>query len=156
MSANCFSVIAFKNKHSNEYWNNWTIKRASDQQSVLVCCLKCRMYKFLLIACFLGLSAADCQYKENYCDPSLCPPGVEHIACNNSGQFEDSCPADRKLIHLTTAEIESMVNIHNTLRNKIASGDEVGFLPASRMATMVKTKCYWGLLSNKLLMCNSL
>ena len=87
-----------------------------------------------------GLSAADCEQDfESYCNETLCPSGVKHIACGNSGEFYSSCPEDCKLIHLSKKETQLIVKSHNALRNKIASGNEAGFLPAVRMAAMVKT-----------------
>ena len=90
------------------------------------------MFKLLVVACFLGLVSA-----ENYCDPKLCPAGVKHIACGNSGNFSPSCPSDKRIAAISGAYQELIVDVHNTLRNKIANGDQSGFPSASRMATMV-------------------
>ena len=73
----------------------------------------------------------------NFCDASLCPPGVSHIGCGHSRQFDPSCPADSTLITFSAAQIQAVLNSHNTYRNRIASGGVPGFQPARRMATMV-------------------
>lgn len=72
----------------------------------------------------------------DYCNPTLCPAGSTHIACRNSGVFSPSCPADRQLVNLLQSDIQLILNVHNTFRNKIASGAEPGFNKAARMATM--------------------
>lgn len=91
------------------------------------------MFKLLLITFLVEFVTSD----ENYCDPGLCPAGVKHIACGSSGDFDPSCPADRQLVALSDTDIQSIVDTHNRLRNLIANGDQSGFNPASRMATMV-------------------
>lgn len=92
------------------------------------------MFKLLLIAFFVGSVKTD----NIYCDPSLCPKGVHHVACGNSGEFNSTCPPDRTLVPLSNANIQVIVQNHNSLRNKIANGEQAGFQPAIRMATMVK------------------
>lgn len=116
------------------------IKRASAQKSVVLYCLSCEMYKLLLITFFLYVSFTNSETHEKYCENSLCPPGVKHIACRNSGNFDPSCPIDKKIVHLSAANIEAIVDSHNFYRNKIAMGDEDGFPSASRMATMVRIR----------------
>lgn len=81
----------------------------------------------------LGIASSD----KPYCDSNLCPPGLKHIACKNSGSFAATCPKDRKLVDLSESDIKLILDHHNKFRNKIANGDQVGFLPAARMATMV-------------------
>lgn len=88
---------------------------------------------FLVVAVFVGVATS----KSDYCDPKLCPNGAKHIGCGNSGHFSMSCPKQRQLENLTGSETELILKQHNTFRNKIANGTEVGFLPAIRMATMV-------------------
>lgn len=53
----------------------------------------------------------------NYCDLSS-----DHIACKNSGKFASTCPVDRKLTELSANDINNILNLHNSLRNKIAGG----------------------------------
>lgn len=92
------------------------------------------MFKLLIITVIAKSVGAD---SVNYCDPKLCSSGVKNIACDNDGAFSSSCPADRKLITLSQADIQSIVYNHNTLRNKIASGNQAGFNQAKRMTSMV-------------------
>lgn len=91
------------------------------------------MLKFLLTIVLFGFVSS----LSDYCDPNLCPKGSKHIACKNYGNFVATCPADRKMVSLTVNDIKVIVAQHNKLRNRIASGAEVGFKSASRMATMV-------------------
>lgn len=80
----------------------------------------------------------------DYCDQRLCPQQrskeQKHIACENSGEFSESCPTDRKLVNLTDSDKDLILRMHNIYRNKIASGSERGFSPAVRMATMVSSR----------------
>lgn len=75
----------------------------------------------------------------NYCDESLCPKGTKHIACGHSGAFASSCPNDRTIVNLTAFDMNLFLDKHNILRNKIAGGQQSGFLPAVRMASMVSS-----------------
>lgn len=93
------------------------------------------MHKLLFITLFLVVSIV---YAQDYCSPKLCDAGVKHIACGNSGQFASSCPKDKKIVTISKETIGVILMNHNKLRNKIASGQQPGFLPAKRMATMVK------------------
>jgi hypothetical protein len=75
----------------------------------------------------------------NYCLTSLCS-GLKHIACGNSGDFDSACPSDRKFLDLYEEHRQLILDEHNKLRNKIASGQEIGFSPASMMTTMVNLR----------------
>ena len=75
----------------------------------------------------------------NYCLTSLCS-GLKHIACENSGDFSPSCPSDRKILDLFEEHKQLILDEHNKLRNKIASGQEIGFNKAAMMTTMVFLK----------------
>lgn len=77
----------------------------------------------------------------NYCLTSLCS-GLKHIACKNSGDFDPSCPSDRKFLDLYEEHKQLILDEHNKLRNKIASGQEIGFKTASMMSTMVNLKLF--------------
>ena len=92
------------------------------------------MFKFLVISIFLGCAAAN--NNDRFCDPSLCRSGNQHVACGHSGDFHESCPPDRHMVPLSATEIQLVLNTHNTVRNRIAGGEE-HLSPASRMATMV-------------------
>ncbi|XP_017091526.2 antigen 5 like allergen Cul n 1 [Drosophila bipectinata] len=73
---------------------------------------------------------------ENYCARGLCPKGITHIGCNNNEAFGSSCPTNATLIPLTQKDKDSMVQIHNTLRNKWASGQGKIQRKACKMGTM--------------------
>lgn len=98
------------------------------------------MHNLHLLTFLACLVSIECRNDEDFCDPALCPTGAKHIACGHSGEFDPSCPADRKLLHLSKQDIGLILRTHNFYRNKIANGDEAGFQPASRMATMVFVK----------------
>jgi hypothetical protein len=91
------------------------------------------MRESFVISILIGLVTAN-----KYCDPKLCSNNQQHIACGNSGAFYPTCPANKELVEMSEANIQLILNNHNLYRNKIASGDETGFLPAARMATMVQ------------------
>lgn len=92
------------------------------------------MLQLFAIVAIFGIASAD---SINYCDSNLCPSGLKHIACGNSGSFDSKCPKDRKLIDFSESAIKLVLDHHNKYRNKIANGDQIGFFPATRMATMV-------------------
>lgn len=96
------------------------------------------MLKHFVLTLLVAFAASD----SKYCDSSLCV-GSKHIACGNSGEFASSCPKDRRIVNLSSTEIKSFLDNHNKVRNRIASGAEVGFMPAARMASMVKTFKYF-------------
>lgn len=93
--------------------------------------------KVLVVAVVVQLIKSA--FAVDYCDPNLCSNGLKHIACNNSGNFAPTCPADKTLVNFSNYEIQQILDIHNTMRNKIASGGESskGFKPASKMSLMV-------------------
>lgn len=92
------------------------------------------MFKLILLAFFIALVRSE----SKYCDPNYCSRGLKHIACESSGSFAPTCPKDRSLVNVTRTVIQKILDHHNKLRSRIANGDEVGFKPAARMATMVK------------------
>lgn len=60
----------------------------------------------------------------------------QHITCESTGAFWPSCPTDRREVTLTNENIQNILDLHNKYRNKIAGGNEPGFNPAVRMATL--------------------
>lgn len=68
--------------------------------------------------------------------------GLAHFACNNNGQFASTCSADRDKVNMTDARIDFILDLHNSLRSKVAAGQLSGGLngatlpPATRMATV--------------------
>lgn len=89
---------------------------------------------FNVLQLFLLSNFVACE--TDYCLTELCS-GLKHIACQNSGDFDPSCPPDRKILELSEEDRQLILNEHNQLRNKIASGQEIGFSTASMMSTMV-------------------
>ncbi len=78
---------------------------------------------------------------EDYCSMESCR-NRPHIGCGDTGTWSPTCPADKILVKITQTYQDQILNLHNTLRNKIASGGESGFKPATRMATMVRHLIY--------------
>ncbi|KAL7736960.1 hypothetical protein ACLKA6_008821 [Drosophila palustris] len=72
----------------------------------------------------------------SWCDAQLCLGGTTHVACNNDGEFHESCPADAVMINLQPHR-DFILDEHNKRRNFIAAGQLPGYYPAARMATMV-------------------
>lgn len=89
--------------------------------------IRLKLLFFLLNCGFISAS--------NYCD--LCK---DHIACNNEGKFDKSCPKNAKLLPLSNTEIETILSAHNYVRNKIAGGDEPRHPKASGMMALVGIK----------------
>lgn len=85
-----------------------------------------KIVSFILVSSLAHVSAV------NYCD--LCKG---HVACGNKGTFSDACPSDAKILKLTAANIENVVNNHNLLRNLLASGKVDGYQSASKMNMLV-------------------
>ncbi|SPP78380.1 antigen 5 like allergen Cul n 1 [Drosophila guanche] len=81
----------------------------------------------------LGACLVDSQ---DYCRPELCPVDTLHIACRNRGDFSRSCPADATRLDIDEAARKQLVDAHNTLRQKWASGGGTVRRAACRMATI--------------------
>jgi hypothetical protein len=81
-------------------------------------------FLFILIS---AVSAVD------YC--ALCR---DHIACNNNGRFSPACPSNAAIVRLSSGNIQTALSAHNQVRDKIASGSQGGFRPASKMMTLVR------------------
>lgn len=81
---------------------------------------------------------------QDFCDDKhSCDNGEKNIGCGNDGSWAASCPEEHSLIQLSQSDIDLILDEHNKLRNKIASGQESGFDPASRMTTMVRKITSW-------------
>ncbi|CAG9802275.1 unnamed protein product [Chironomus riparius] len=89
--------------------------------------------QFLNIIAFMA--TVHIAQSQDYCNVNLCK-GRRHVACNTSGLFSSYCPSDRHIVRITPDQKQTILNTHNYLRNKIASGGINGYCPASRMATM--------------------
>ncbi|XP_029720202.2 antigen 5 like allergen Cul n 1 [Aedes albopictus] len=84
-----------------------------------------------LVAGLLGAAVAQ----EDYCDSSLCDPGVQHIGCNAKNELSPDCNEGKK-IELTDELKKLILDEHNNYRNQVAKG-ELNWLPtASNMVTM--------------------
>lgn len=68
----------------------------------------------------------------NYCN--LCS---NHVACGNDGKFLSSCPKDANIVTLSGANIQTLVNMHNNVRNLLATGRVPGYKSASKMNELV-------------------
>lgn len=73
---------------------------------------------------------------ENYCDPSLCDDGTEHIACDHYLEFAHECGDEPELIPLNAKEKKFILELHNQYRNKVALGKFDGYPTAERMPTV--------------------
>ncbi|XP_019548922.2 venom allergen 5-like [Aedes albopictus] len=91
--------------------------------------------KILLTASLLLLAAALSRAQEDYCDSSLCDPGVQNIGCGAKNELSPDCNEGKK-IDLTDEFKKVILEEHNNYRNQVAKG-ELSWLPsASNMVTM--------------------
>lgn len=84
---------------------------------------------------------------ENFCEKSaahLCvrpyiPPGTKHVACDGTadGEYKSTCPANAKELKMSNALKELIVQLHNKLRNGIATGRYPAYRKAAHMLEMV-------------------
>ncbi|XP_055913155.1 antigen 5 like allergen Cul n 1-like [Eupeodes corollae] len=94
--------------------------------------------KSIVLCFFLGVIGliSVAQAAEDYCSKTLCGAGEKHIACEHPGTFGKNCPEERKLITIDEPMKKLIVDLHNELRDKTASGELEGYKPAKRMASM--------------------
>ncbi|KAM7350404.1 uncharacterized protein ACRADG_009006 [Cochliomyia hominivorax] len=71
----------------------------------------------------------------DYCNFPYCYD-LEHIACENDGNFHSDCPSDADLVDINESIQQLLVNKHNKKRNFVAGGGVEHLKPACRMATM--------------------
>ncbi|KAL7743288.1 hypothetical protein ACLKA6_012457 [Drosophila palustris] len=83
----------------------------------------------IVLSLALGIVCAT-----DYCKKSC--GSSQNIGCNNNGAWASSCPSDRALVNLSTAEKNVIVARHNEHRNFIAGGGDKKLSAACRMATM--------------------
>jgi Cysteine-rich secretory protein family len=68
--------------------------------------------------------------------------GKIHIACNNTKDFAPTCSSIHDVVPMTQARIDTLLDIHNSLRSQVALGQLTGglngatFPPALRMSTL--------------------
>lgn len=108
---------------------------ASERVKISGSKIKCFKFQVQLLVSQIFLQVV---LGQNYCSSNLCPRGVSHIGCGHSGNFSSSCPADRSMVALSNNEIQQILDIHNTLRNKIGSGSENRFRSATKMSLLVR------------------
>ncbi|KAH8416796.1 hypothetical protein KR222_004941 [Zaprionus bogoriensis] len=80
----------------------------------------------------------------DYCAPSLCEIyngshllQMNNIACGNNGSFGHSCGPNPKLLYMSDRRRQLLLDMHNLVRDKLASGKVPGYKPATQMP-MVK------------------
>ncbi|XP_067635237.1 venom allergen-1-like [Eurosta solidaginis] len=89
--------------------------------------------KFLFVFLTIFLATLELCTAQDYCSPSLCN-GLQHIACNNNGNFAARC-INPTMVNLTQTRKNIILRIHNRKRNQVAGG-QTKLSPACRMATM--------------------
>lgn len=89
---------------------------------------------FLFVLICIGLEAAI----QDQCGKGRCKlTSLKHVTCDTTAHFLSSCPPDAKVVDLSYDDVDQILDLHNKYRNKIASGQEAGFQPASKMPTIV-------------------
>jgi hypothetical protein len=92
-----------------------------------------------------GQNVYDSNAPPNYCvdQAKLCQyQGGIHFACNKTRSFAQICSSDAAQVKMTPIRIDRILEIHNSLRNKLAAGNLTGGLndaiysPAIRMSTI--------------------
>ncbi|XP_058452431.1 venom allergen 3 homolog isoform X2 [Malaya genurostris] len=78
----------------------------------------------------------------DYCNASLCAPGIPHIACNGLASLAPKCGPNSQEIVLDQEKRAIIVDLHNQLRSNVATGKQLctksEYYPsAARMGTMV-------------------
>ncbi|XP_039446064.1 antigen 5 like allergen Cul n 1-like [Culex pipiens pallens] len=81
------------------------------------------------------------QVSNSYCNRQLCPHGGPHIACNGLTRPAASCGPDARETPMDEAKRSLIVDRHNRLRSKVATGRQsygsgALYPEASRMATL--------------------
>ncbi|XP_017150767.1 antigen 5 like allergen Cul n 1 [Drosophila miranda] len=72
----------------------------------------------------------------DYCSNDLCPPMSKHIACENYGDFDESCGAGAAILKFSMHLRAQLLSSLNSFRNGIALGRYPPFRPAARMTTL--------------------
>lgn len=90
----------------------------------------------LRLLAFLCLVFHVLANEENYCDPSLCDDGLTHTACDHYLEFAQDCGEDPEFVILTPHQKRLILDLHNSHRNRLASGRLPGYAPAARMPVL--------------------
>ncbi|XP_055633839.1 uncharacterized protein LOC129774168 [Toxorhynchites rutilus septentrionalis] len=89
--------------------------------------------KLLIAVTILALVKLSSQ--ADYCNKALCKKD-KHVACNGLTSLSPSCGAKAEMVVLDDKLKTLIVDKHNQLRSKIASGKQAPYPQAARMATM--------------------
>ncbi|XP_062553203.1 antigen 5 like allergen Cul n 1-like isoform X2 [Armigeres subalbatus] len=97
--------------------------------------------KVLISVTIVACIAVTVGQSTNYCDRRLCPSGSPHIACNGLTTLSRTCGAGSFEIAMDSANRQLIVDLHNKLRSRVASGRQTNsagqrFQQAARMATL--------------------
>lgn len=75
----------------------------------------------------------------SYCDPELCKTfnghsfeQTSHVACGNNGSFAGRCQSP-ELMQMTDRRKNLILDLHNTVRNRVAKGSLKGYKQAESM-----------------------
>ncbi|XP_067635240.1 venom allergen-1-like [Eurosta solidaginis] len=101
--------------------------------------------KFQFVFLTIFVATLELCTANDYCSPSLCN-GLQHIACNNNGNFAARC-TNPIMVNFTQAHKNIILARHNSIRNEVAGGQaklprmhkrrhQTKLKPACRMATM--------------------
>ncbi|XP_017125672.1 antigen 5 like allergen Cul n 1 [Drosophila elegans] len=91
---------------------------------------------FYLLAPFLIVLISRKALATDYCNKDLCQPEISHIACQNYGDFDESCGSGAVIMKFPMHLRSQLVGILNDFRNTVALGRFSSFRPAARMATL--------------------
>lgn len=96
---------------------------------------------------FLAMLAMQVSYPQtsavqmklsDYCNLTTCKVNVTHVACaNTGGNWSASCPSDHAFVPLHQAEINKILDMHNSIRSALAMGQVNGLAKAAKMPKLV-------------------
>lgn len=96
----------------------------------------------VLMQLYMTLSAATTndETTSDYCAPALCEIfngthvlQMKNTACGNNGSFGASCGPNPKLLYMSDRRRQLLLDMHNLVRNKVASGEVPGYKSATQM-----------------------
>ncbi|XP_034651334.1 antigen 5 like allergen Cul n 1 [Drosophila subobscura] len=91
-------------------------------------------FKLSLAVCLLLISNEV--GSTDYCRKDLCPPLSRHIACENYGDFHESCGTGAVIMQFPMLLQAQLLSSLNSFRNAIALGRYPPFRPAARMSSL--------------------
>ncbi|SPP76665.1 antigen 5 like allergen Cul n 1 [Drosophila guanche] len=92
-----------------------------------------QQWPFVLLS--FGLLWLSCCLAIDFCEVKACQ-GMTHLGCNNSMKFDQSCMKDRRLVNMEMYR-SYLLAMHNTYRQKVASGEISGLPKAQHMPELV-------------------